>query len=221
MSEFLIQLLNPVILAPLSALLLLTPPSLFAAEDHHTASSAVELGKVAWLRDLDEALKIAAREDKPVFILFQEVPGCSTCRNYGAGPLSHPLITEAIDSLFVPVAVFNNREGADRKALQRFKESAWNNPVVRIVDNQGKDIAKRLAGNYTESGLGGSMREALDHVEKPVPPYLRFLDEELHATTHGTEEAVFAIAVSGPAKRSSARSAGLWAPRPDFFSVKK
>jgi hypothetical protein len=75
MSEFLIQLLNPVILAPLSALLLLTPPSLFAAEDHHTASSAVELGKVAWLRDLDEGLKIAAREDKPVFILFQEVPG--------------------------------------------------------------------------------------------------------------------------------------------------
>ena len=97
----------------MSALLLLTPPSLFAAEDHHTATSAVELGKVAWLSDLDEALKFAAQEDKPVFILFEEVPGCSICRNCGAGPLSHPLITETIDSLFVPLAVFNNRDGSN------------------------------------------------------------------------------------------------------------
>jgi hypothetical protein len=136
--------------------------------------------------------------------------------------LSHPLITEAIDSLFVPVAVFNNCEGADRKALQRFKESAWNNPVVRIVDNQGKDIAKRLAGNYTEAGLIGSMREALDHVEKPEPPLTcGFWTRNFTQPHTAPKKRYLPWAVSGPAKRSSARSAGLWAPRPDFFSVKK
>ena len=46
-------------------------------------------------------------------LLFQEVPGCSTCRNYGHNVLSHPLMVEAIESLFVPLAIFNNKEGKE------------------------------------------------------------------------------------------------------------
>ena len=35
----------------------------------------VELGQVRWRRDFDAALAEARRDDKPVLLLFQEVPG--------------------------------------------------------------------------------------------------------------------------------------------------
>ena len=35
----------------------------------------VELGDVHWLRDLDTAVSDSKKEDKPIAILFQEVPG--------------------------------------------------------------------------------------------------------------------------------------------------
>lgn len=35
----------------------------------------VELGQVKWQRDLQKAKKQSAKEGKPIFVLFQEVPG--------------------------------------------------------------------------------------------------------------------------------------------------
>jgi hypothetical protein len=35
----------------------------------------VELGKVPWLRNYDEALAQARKTKKPILVLFQEVPG--------------------------------------------------------------------------------------------------------------------------------------------------
>lgn len=35
----------------------------------------VELGKVDWKTDHDAALALSAKTGKPVFLLFQEVPG--------------------------------------------------------------------------------------------------------------------------------------------------
>lgn len=40
-------------------------------EDEHP----VELGAVNWLRDLDTAVAISKSDDKPIALLFQEVPG--------------------------------------------------------------------------------------------------------------------------------------------------
>ncbi len=34
-----------------------------------------ELGAVAWARELEPALKLAERTDRPVLLLFQEIPG--------------------------------------------------------------------------------------------------------------------------------------------------
>ena len=75
-------------------------------------------------RDYDKALAVAAKE----------VPGCSTCRNYEHTVLSHPLMVEAIESLFVPLAIFNNKGGKYKKILGQYGEPSWNNPDVRIVD---------------------------------------------------------------------------------------
>ena len=100
-------------------------------------------------RDYDKALAVASKEGKDVLLLFQEVSGCSTCRNYGHNVLSHPLMVEAIESLFVPLAIFNNKGGKDKKVFDQYVEPSWNNPVERIVDQQGKDVVKRIGNDYS------------------------------------------------------------------------
>jgi len=77
-----------------------------------------ELGQVNWQRNYDEAISLSEKENKPIFLFFQEVPGCSTCRNYGHHVMSHPLIVEAIETHFIPTAIFNNKRGKDAKILK-------------------------------------------------------------------------------------------------------
>jgi hypothetical protein len=140
-----------------------------------------ELGTIHWLRDYDRALELSARTDKPVLILFQEVPGCATCRNYGLRVLSHPLLAEAAEQLFVPVAVFNNRGGADAEVLHLFEEPSWNNPVVRIVDARGRELTRRLAGDYSPGGFSATMIAALKKTGATIPRYLQIAHAELSA----------------------------------------
>jgi len=108
-----------------------------------------ELGQVDWLRSYDTAIAESKASDKPILILFQEVPGCATCRNYGDNVLSHPLLVDVIEHYFVPLAIFNNKGGEDKKILNKYKEPTWNNPVVRIVDERGDNLIDRINGNYS------------------------------------------------------------------------
>jgi len=112
-----------------------------------------ELGDINWLRSYDKAISESKLAEKPVLILFQEVPGCATCRNYGDNVLSHPLLVDVIEHYFVPLAIFNNKGGEDKKILNMYDEPTWNNPVVRIVDESGKNLIDRINGNYTAAGL--------------------------------------------------------------------
>lgn len=152
-----------------------------------------ELGKVHWLRNMDEAQAQARKEGKPILILFQEVPGCATCRNYGTNTLSHPLVVEAIETLFVPLAIFNNKKGADAAVLQYFNEPAWNNPVVRIVSADKQDLTARVNGNYSRFGLVNAMLLSLDVSNRVAPAWLQLLGEELQAKTAGTEQATLGM----------------------------
>lgn len=138
-----------------------------------------ELGSVRWLRSLPEAQAEAKRTGRPLLILFDEVPGCQTCVRYGQHVLSHPLIVEAAEDLFVPVAIFNNAGGADRAALERFEEPSWNNPVVRLVDAELAPLAPRISGDYSQAGLLEGMQAALTRAGRPVPTYLSNLAREL------------------------------------------
>lgn len=159
----------------------------------NVAPQPEELGKVKWLRSIETAQEKSIQEGKPILILFQEVPGCSTCQRYGNGTLSHPLIVEAIEDLFIPLAIYNNKGGADKKVLQYFNEPSWNNPVVRIVGADKQDVTPRLGGNYSPLGLVNSMLLALDASNKVAPRYLQLLGEELQAEAVGTKEATLAM----------------------------
>lgn len=137
-----------------------------------------ELGNVRWGRDFETARTEAARTGRPMLVLFQEVPGCRTCVDFGNGPMSNPLIVEAIETEFVPVVVFNNRPGDDARVLQACREPAWNNPVVRFFDGAGRDVIPRADGVYREGGVAARMAEALRAAHRAVPAYLALVMEE-------------------------------------------
>ncbi len=176
-----------------------------------------ELGTVNWLRNYDEALATSKKTDKPVFILFQEVPGCSTCRNYGRNVLSHPLIAEAIETLFIPLAIYNNKDGADARVLKHYGEPAWNNPVVRIVDKNGKDIIQRVNGNYTAWGLVQAMLQSLDLQGRVAPAYLDLLNEEFSAELRGVETATFSMYCFWTGEGHFGSTDGVVATQPGFM----
>ena len=89
--------------------------------------------------------------------------------------LSHPLLVEAIHDAFEPVVIHNNRSGEDAKILARYKEPAWNNPVVRFLDVGGEDLVPRRDGIYTVPGIAARMVLALTAARRPVPEFLRLL----------------------------------------------
>lgn len=169
-------------------LLLSLLPHLFS-----NPSQPIELGNVQWLRSYDEAIQKSKSQGKPILILFQEVPGCQTCRMYGSEVLTHPLIVEAIETHFVPLAVFNNKGGADAEVLKLFREPAWNNPVVRIVNQEGKDILPRLSGNYSAYGLTSMMVHSLIQSSGKAPTYLQLLADELGAKVRGTKTVTYSM----------------------------
>lgn len=152
-----------------------------------------ELGDVHWLRSMEEAQTRSKAEHKPILILFQEIPGCITCRTYGNEVLSHPLIVETIETYFVPLAIYNNKQGADAEILRRFNEPAWNNPVVRIVDEKGNDLISRLNGNYSPYGLSDMMTNVLVKTNGKAPLYLQLLTDELAAKQKGTATSTYTM----------------------------
>jgi len=176
-----------------------------------------ELGKVHWLRDIDIAVAQSEEKKKPILILFQEVPGCSTCRNYGNGALSHPLLVEAMESLFIPLAIYNNKGGEDAKILKYFGEPSWNNPVVRIVNNSKKDLIPRVSGNYSKWGLADAMIRALDNAGTVAPAYLELLTQELAAERTGTKTATFGMYCFWSGEKEIGALNGVTATKPGFM----
>ena len=148
-----------------------------------------ELGEVAWLRDHDRGVALAAEQGKPVLLLFQEVPGCSTCVRFGQDGLTHPLMAELIADRFVPVAIFNNRPGADAEILRRYDEPSWNNPVVRFLGPDGAELLPRLADRYDALGLHERIAAVLERLGDDVPGYFRLLGRDL-LVEHGLSKCV-------------------------------
>ena len=62
---------------------LLFSKTIYCQPFSYPKDNPVELGKVKWLRDYNEALRLSKEKDFPIFILFQEVPGCANCTRFG------------------------------------------------------------------------------------------------------------------------------------------
>ncbi len=144
----------------------------------------VEIGSVQWGRNLDKAFKKSAKTGRPVLVLFQEVPGCSGCQDFGKTVLTYPLLVEAIEEEFLPVLVYNNWGGEDRKLLDRFNEPAWNYQVIRFFNAQGHDIIPRKDRIWDIGGVASRMIKALETANRPVPKYLETVAMENNKQNH-------------------------------------
>ena len=100
-------------------------------------------------------------------------------------------MVEAIETLFVPVVVYNNKEGKDAELLQRFQEPSWNNPVIRYLDADTKDLIERKDGVWSQVGTAARMSKALQASGAQVPTYLQLLASQIQ--TNAQQEAVFAM----------------------------
>lgn len=141
-------------------------------------TNPIEVGTVKWLRELDDALADSERMAKPIFALFQEVPGCAGCQQFGADVLSNPLLVEAIEAEFVPLLIHNNTDGRDAEVLAAFGEPAWNFQVVRFLDEAGSDVIERRDRVWETGPLAARMIRALEASGRDVPTYLRLVEQE-------------------------------------------
>ncbi len=137
----------------------------------HSASdrgeNPVEVGTVKWLRDHAAALAQSKASGKPVFLLFQEVPGCAGCKQFGKDVLSDPAVVKSIEENFVPLLIPNNQDGKDREILNQYNEPAWNYQVVRFLDAEGKDLIPRKDKVWTAEELNQRIDAVLGKKGKP------------------------------------------------------
>ena len=98
---------------------------------------------------------------------------------------------EAAETLFEPVAIRNNVGGYEKSILERYKEPTWNNPVVRFVGANGKDVIPRKDRVWSTGALLGRMTDALRGAERPVPNWLDTVS--LETGTGDVQTAVFAM----------------------------
>lgn len=141
--------------------------SLIACQPKANAANPEEVGKVAWGRDYEAATAAAKKSGKPIFLLFQEIPGCAGCKQFGRDVLSDPLVVKAIQENFTPLLIPNNTPGKDAEILARFKEPAWNYQVVRFLDAEGHDLIPRKDRVWESKELMQRMKEALKKVGRP------------------------------------------------------
>jgi len=151
----------------------------------------VELGKVTWLRDYDAALAQSRLKDKPILLFFQEIPGCSTCVNFGREVLSHPLMVEFIENEFVPLAIYNNIPGRDSEILARYNERPWNNPVAHYLDARGHAIIPKLSNNYHPLGMYDKLVAVLAALGKPIPGYAMLFGDDLRIEYGGLQSTIY------------------------------
>jgi len=187
--------LSSLIIAIIALFVLLLPIGSIGSIGYSSnfADNPVENGTVRWTRDFEVNLAESRRSEKPIFLLFQEVPGCIGCKNFGNEVLSNPLLVEAIENEFLPVLVYNNRMGGkDEALLKRFGEPSWNFQVIRFLDAEGKDIIPRQDKIWNVADVAARMIEVLNTLGRPVPLYLQAIFLENDVANNGV--AGFAMA---------------------------
>lgn len=130
------------------------------------AQNPVEVGDVNWGRDYQAALSQSQNSGKPIFLLFQEVPGCAGCKQFGQDVLSDPNVVNVIEQNFIPLLIHNNKGGEDARIRKKFKEPAWNYQVVRFLDSKGEDIIPRKDRVWSTSAIMARIEEALTEYQR-------------------------------------------------------
>ena len=98
-------------------------------------------------------------------------------------------MVEAIEDLFIPVLVYNNKK-EDEHLLKKFNEPSWNNPIVRYLDADLKDVLPRRQNIWTLVDTANRMADALKAAKRNVPNYLQLVAQ---SETSSVEKAEFSM----------------------------
>ncbi|MCB9898462.1 MAG: thioredoxin family protein [Planctomycetes bacterium] len=183
--------------------------------DPSTPDTPPEFGRVRWLRDVDAAFAAARTDGRPVALLFQEVPGCATCVAYGDGPLSHPLLVDALHEDFVPVLVRNNVGGAEAEVRARYDEPAFANPVLRLFAPDGHELVPRRSGAWDASEVAALLVDGLGAAGREVPAWLDVAAQETRAGQ--ARRTTFAMDCFWEGEAALGALDGVVATRPGFL----
>ncbi len=105
--------------------------------------------------------------------------------------MSLPLIVEAAETLFHPVAIRNNVEGYEGDLRKQCEEPSWNYPVMRFFDHKRADILLRKDKLYSNGQVVARLTEALTASKSTVPKWLQTLASETASSE--VETALFAM----------------------------
>ncbi len=185
------------------------------------ANQNIELGKVRWYRNYQDALQKSKETGKPILLFFQEIPGCATCVNYGRNVLSHPLMVDLIENEFIPLAIYNNKPGKDAEILRLYNEPSWNNPVAHFIDENGKDIIPKLEDNYEPVSMLTKITEALKKKGKQIPAYANLLEKDLKLAFGYTKTKVYETPCFWSGETSLAQQPAVLSTEPGFVDSKE
>jgi hypothetical protein len=125
------------------------------------------------------------------------------------------LLVDAIEREFIALAVHNNAPGTDAETLARYREPAWNNPVVRFFAPDGKELVERRDGVYGADALAERMIAALERARRPVPRTLALAHQELAPAE--LERALFGMPCFWHGQAQLGRLAGVRSARVGFL----
>jgi hypothetical protein len=166
------------------------------------------LGRLTFKYDASsfhQALEESRDTDKPVVLLFQAMHGAPDAIAMGKSVLSHPLLIEAAESLFITVIVdIAGTSSDDAQLLARYHENGHHGTVIRIVNCKGHDLAIKLEGSRCSvANIARAMRGVLDRKGLKVPKYLKLLEAECNAPADVYSKALTASTVIFKTKQSA------------------
>jgi hypothetical protein len=185
------------------------------------ANQNIELGKVTWNRNYQDALQKSKETGKPVLLFFQEISGCATCVNYGRNVLSHPLMVDLIESEFIPLAIYNNKPGKDAEILRLYNEPSWNNPVAHFIDAEGKDIIPKLEDNYEPVSMLEKLRAVLAKKNIKEPGYVGLLAKDIELLYGYTKTKIYETPCFWSGETSLAQQPAVLSTEPGFVDSKE
>ena len=140
------------------------------------AARSQDLGRIHWSGNLAAALAEAGKTGRPVMVLDRGSPQSPTGRQFGVGPLHHPIVADAAGE-FITVALPSNGRPE---------------PRLRFLDAQGRDLLPADSSPpLTTAGVLSAMADSLRASRRPVPPYLELAAAEYAAPRRQT--ATFAV----------------------------
>ncbi|MDC1141550.1 hypothetical protein OAU50_00530 [Planctomycetota bacterium] len=145
------------------------------------AEEPIQLGRIDWKLGLDDAAKQAKELERPMLVLFQDRSEAS--KTLADHALTHFLIKEAAENLFVPVVITDDQKLVKKHQVKEF-------PALRILNSRKKNIIKP-AKETTPATFASDMIAALEDLKVETPGYLELALSEVSGRSKKTELAVF------------------------------